>query len=241
VPVLGIREDTRKQAGGVPIPTLGAPYAINPTTGAGIFDDPGHALSTSKNFGSRVRGKTETKGVVLKPLKWLHLRFNRSNSFNPHPDAIDTLGNLLPQPTGNGEDAGVRVMLLDEKLSISLSIFETFTKDNRSGVAGTTPGRAVRIDFDVTGNNDPDLEDFYTRSLQMDPAKATWTAEQIQAEVLRLMDFPADLRQRFTQYPIVGVSDTSSEGYELELNYNTRNWSVRLHQIRLLRQSPIHV
>jgi hypothetical protein len=228
IPVIGVREDTRKQAGGVPIPRFGAPYAINPTTGEGIFDDIGHALSTSKEFGSRVSGKTETQGVVVKPFKWLHLTHNRSNSFNPQADAIDTAGNLLPQPTGNGKDSGIRVLLFEDKLALSLSKFKTFTKDSRSGAAGTTPGRAVRIDFDVTGNNDPDLEDFYTRSLLLDPSKIGWTPEQIQAEVLRLMEFPAELRQRYTEYPIVGVSDTTSEGYELELNYNTRNWSLKL-------------
>jgi hypothetical protein len=234
VPVYGKRKDSRREAGGTDIPRLGPPYAVNPATGIGQFQDPEYALETTENFGNKITGRTETRGIVVKPLRWVHFGYNESNSFNPATDAVDTMGRLLPQPTGNGEDASIRLSFLDDKLSVRLNKFKTFTKDSRAGQAGAVPGRAIRLDFDLLNANDPtvagdpDLEDFYTRSVTNNPANAGWTPEQIQTEVIRLSQFPPELRQTYLRYGIAGVSDTSSEGYELELNYNTKNWSFKV-------------
>jgi outer membrane receptor protein involved in Fe transport len=105
VPTFGIRRDLNR--------TRDANSAINPTVATDGF----YILPDAKIYGAsdwvHNEGKTMTKGVVVKPLRWLHLLYNQSDSFSPGSLARDVYGNPLDDPKGKTRDYGFQFILLD--------------------------------------------------------------------------------------------------------------------------------
>jgi hypothetical protein len=177
VPVLGYREDKVRFAGGknYDIPAyrynIGTDQFVNPTVGMFDFNN----TYNTTNYLTRAtdnRGTTRTAGIVVKPLPWLHLTYNQSDSFNPATQGVDTYGDLLDNPYGESKDYGVRISMLNERLWVSLNKYEAKTTNDRNSGTSRVAARALPFDFDTNqldvdnafgagSANDLDLFDWY--------------------------------------------------------------------------------
>ncbi|MDP3072809.1 MAG: TonB-dependent receptor plug domain-containing protein [Opitutaceae bacterium] len=68
-------------------------------------------------------GATKTLGAVVTALPWLGLSYNRSQSVFPQGAFKDIFANVLPPIEGDGQDYGVRLMLLGGRLSANVNIY----------------------------------------------------------------------------------------------------------------------
>lgn len=100
-------------------------------------------------------GNTETWGAVFHVTDWLALAYNKSNNFTPQQGAIwdkdsqqqnNQIGNL----SGEGEDVGVRLSLLDGRLNATLAYYETNAINAQKIVKFRTAQSAIKI-FDALG------------------------------------------------------------------------------------------
>jgi len=107
--------DTRRKAG--------TPYFVSSRD----YDIPdGQAPDTT------LARTTTTLGLVGHATKWLSLTYNRSEVFNPAADVANLYsadGTLLPPETGKTEEYGLRLYLLNDRLTFSLSHYEAATRD----------------------------------------------------------------------------------------------------------------
>ena len=79
---------------------------------------------------NRSQGNTRTYGVVVNVIKEVGVFYNVANNFVPQSDR-DIFQNLLGNRRGEGKDMGVRVSLFDNRISGSVSRYET-AETNRS-------------------------------------------------------------------------------------------------------------
>lgn len=200
---------------------------IDPATGLINYD----ALNTWQRWVEN-SGKTKTKGVVVKPLKWLYLHYNESDSFQPAATAYNLLGDVLPNPTGQGKDYGITFNLLQGKLFFKINKYDTFQKNSRSGDAGTVATRALRIESNrATGNND--AFNFETWATLLATSRFTAqgiqpTAQQLNDAVSKIMGLPVGFIDNIVGKTVAETSDIAAKGYELELNYNPGNWTLKI-------------
>ena len=81
-------------------------------------------------------GITRTKGAVVRPLSWLSLFWNESDTFQPNIGRFDPYGTEYPGAQGQGQDLGVRLDFWDDKISIKYNEFELTSSPSR---AANTP------------------------------------------------------------------------------------------------------
>ncbi|HWA24125.1 MAG TPA: TonB-dependent receptor plug domain-containing protein [Lacunisphaera sp.] len=194
-------------------------------------------------------GRTKTKGVVIKPLKWLSLHYNESDSFVPEPIRWNILLEQLSNPTGNGKDYGFSVNLFDGKLVAKVNKYKTVELNSRSGTTGGAfAQRTFRFFFDPatpltlssttnTYNNslDPfDLEQVGAQWFRTLDPSLSGEAARVKAVDTYLKPFGFDQAYMDRVREIGGgsfaeVNTVTSKGIELELNYNpTRYWTLKL-------------
>ena len=144
----------------------GSPSFVNPTTG--LAD-----LSNVDLFGPLVNyfpaagggpisrvgwadqaGDTKTYGAVIKPLRWLNLHINKSDSFAPQAvlTRVDRVENV-PNPQGLATEWGVSFTALQGKLNVRINRFQTKELNSRGSEVGTL------------GNRYLDMEDYVERFL----------------------------------------------------------------------------
>jgi outer membrane receptor protein involved in Fe transport len=68
-------------------------------------------------------GATKTLGGVVTALPWLGLSYNRSQSVFPQGAFKDIFARVLPPIEGDGQDYGVRLMLLGGRLSANVNVY----------------------------------------------------------------------------------------------------------------------
>ena len=68
-------------------------------------------------------GATRTLGAVVTALPWLGFSYNQSQSVFPQGAFKDIFGRVLPPIEGDGQDYGVRLMLLGGRLSANLNLY----------------------------------------------------------------------------------------------------------------------
>lgn len=88
------------------------------------------------DFGEIQSGITRTKGLVARPLSWLSLHWNESDTFQPNIGRFDPYGTEYPGAEGEGEDYGFRIDLFDDKLSLRWNEFDMLAGPSR---AANTP------------------------------------------------------------------------------------------------------
>jgi outer membrane receptor protein involved in Fe transport len=196
-----------------------------------------------KNYGS---GDTRTAGVVVKPLRWLHVFYNQSDSFRPAGLSYDIKGNVLPNPRGEGKDYGVSLRLLDGKLIVKYNQYETLEENARTGGSSSTmTSRLQRIDFDIAraSNQLPDSADRWhleASAYRWILAKhrvadrTTLSTEQVDAfrreaweTYLAPAGLPYSYREWFmggTTKPFADTNTARARGREVEINYNPDNY-----------------
>lgn len=197
---------------------------VNPDTGLVDFSP----MEEWREWSER-EGDTKTWGVVVKPLNWLNLHYNESDSFVPANIQYTLFGEELPNPTGTGEDYGFSLNLFRGRLVLKLNKYENYQKNSRAGDGGTIATRANRLDF---GNDNFNLEDWardvVTLRFQNQGIEEP-TEEQILPGVTELMGVPEGWIQSIQGRSIASTSDVKSTGYELEVAYNpTRFWTMKV-------------
>jgi outer membrane receptor protein involved in Fe transport len=231
VTTLGRRKDSNFNRNAAPTTLL--PDGITPNYDA---DD------VWPNNWFRRDGRTKTTGVVVRPFRgWaaierpaaggagfgrfaaefarsLNFHYNQADSFIPQTIAQNLNLRLLPNPSSQTKDYGVSLSLFG-RLHLKLNLYETGQIDSRTGDAGVIATRTGRIDFAFAGNND---------QFNLQRQAAAWvgtlnpafTQDQLNAEVARIMEVPADRLAQMNAFPIAETSDVVSKGKEIEATWN---------------------
>ena len=182
------------------------------------------------------QGQTKTAGVVAKPLKWLYLHANASDSFQPNSYAVDLHLNPLPDPSGKGKDYGFSLNLLDGKLFARINRYETKQINSRNGQSATLATRLRGLDFDTPNraqtpfNLVPLATGWVTRAAA---AKGqTLTKDQVDTQVATLIGLDKKYIPTLTD-DLAETEDVVAKGTEVEINYNpTTHWTLKLNVTR---------
>jgi hypothetical protein len=217
VPLYGRRHDFNR--------SREANNAINPTAATNGYYDYTPVSEYSTNDWIKNKGRTDTYGLVVKPLSWLSLSYNQSNAFNPGSTIRDVWGLPLPDPRGESKDYGFTVVLLEGKLSVSLKQFETTDIGRSTSELNTIVQRAIRMDR-RSSSGDPGLTDWYITRLQLlNPALDQATAVQ---QALTATGADYDYLRSHINATHGDASNSYSRGKELEVTYNpTRHWRMK--------------
>lgn len=246
VPTYGVREDRLRSRNNRTPSTIGVfPNEYRDANGLYVddswlwdFDGSSWFVTNTAKGLTENRGKTKTKGIVVKAFPWLHLRYNQSNSFKPESFAVDFLGEPLPNPYGETKDYGVRVNLFDNRLTLGLTKYDTVSVGSRSNNTVTTiANRLLTMDFDLSTNNSEknDLMDWlvgeFADKAGIDTATTPLTPEQqasFETQAFNYMQLDTDVMQSILSNSRAITTDLRSKGYELEVNYNpNRFWKIR--------------
>lgn len=186
-------------------------------------------------------GPTRTAGIVVKPLRWLSLYANKSDSFLPQDIRYDLRQRILPDTTGDTKDYGLAMSLLRGDLVVRINRYTTSQRGAR--IANTIAVRALRLDYDNSGTGATQVNMLETKAGEWVDAAAiqqgtTLTRDQRQQRVADIMKLPVEaLNFIATDTPIGVTEDAIARGIEIELNYNpTRFWTSKLN---LTRQEAI--
>jgi hypothetical protein len=233
VTTVGLRDDKRFNRGG------GDPYFTALPDGTITLDyDSIHQMDPDWTSN---RGKTKTAGVVVKPLRWLNLHANASDSFQPAGSAVGLFLNPLPDPTGEGKDYGFSLNLFDGKLIARFNKYETTQFDTRNGSNRTLAQRVRNLDFDSPNGNQ--FFNLSTRARQWVTSAAaaegrTLSADQINEEVARIAQLDSNYltrtENRDEQNSLVAeTQDATAKGVEIELHYNPNSfWTTKLNMTK---------
>ena len=217
VPTLGITRNINR--------TRKANAALNPTAETNGYYD----LSPLDEYGTydwvQRAGTTKTAGVVVKPLSWLNLSYNQSDSFSPTSTAYDVFGQALPDPTGETKDYGFTLKFFNDRLVISAKQYETLAKGRGTSDLNTIVQRIIRMDY-RSSKGDPGLATFLKNQLLT--LHPEWTEDQLDTEVQSLSGIdPAFLRSHINSTH-ADNSDAVSHGKEVEIVYNPTNyWTMK--------------
>jgi hypothetical protein len=175
-------------------------------------------------------GDTVTKGIVVKPFRWLNLHYNESDSFKPDAPALSLMLQPLPNPHSKGKDYGFSLNLWDGKLVFKANKYETAQLQSRYGQGTSLARRALRVDFyQIFGNSD--LISMQNQARQWVGADhPTWTAQQVEDQVVKIMGYTPQEVATYWNNDIAETSDLLAKGHEFELHYNPdRFWMVKLN------------
>lgn len=204
-----------------------------------LFDSEGyHLIEESLDVLSSAtpterQGRTTTAGVVVKPLPWLRLYANVSDSFLPASLAqVGVFRNPLPNPTGEGKDIGIGVNLLDGKLALRLNKFETLQVQSRANNGGSLAQRVHGIDLTTT-YAPPGLVNLARGWVTRAAAAAgeNPSEDEIDQRISNIVKLdPVYWTDPVSNSLVYAPSDIQSKGYEFEANYNpTRFWAVKFN------------
>lgn len=193
-----------------------------------------YALNTwDDRYFSEVSGTTKTMGVVVRPVDWLSFHYNKSDNFEPEEEAVDLYLQSLPMPTGEGEDYGFSLFLLEEKLIVKVNWFEATRENARSGGDTTTiTSRAKRVE----NEGDWGIVDRITADIEWENQLAPGTLDAWDETSEATQPYIDEIAERSGLsvdylHNRRGFNDTSTieaEGIEFSVDYNpTRNWNIK--------------
>ncbi|MBL9188920.1 MAG: TonB-dependent receptor plug domain-containing protein [Opitutaceae bacterium] len=208
------------------------------STPDGIVLDYGSTFTLNPADWVHAGGKTSTAGVVAKPLRWLNLHYNQSNSFQPQGYAVGLYLGPLPDPTGKGHDYGFSLNLLGGKIVLRANRYETTQINSRNGSMRIIAQRIRNLDFDSPNGNQ--FFNLTTRAASWTQNAAaaqgrTLTIDQINQEVARITKLDAAYftrpESRGEQNELVAeTQDVTAKGTEIELHFNpTAHWTTKFN------------
>ncbi len=145
VTTVGIRQDTADSYGISATPTRDARGVYAPAT---------TLLGSAPIANFKVN--TKSYGAVVHITDSISIFGNKSDNFSPDVTRTDVYGGVIPPTVGKGEDYGLKLDLLDSRLSVSLGRY-TNSKDNTVITGGSAPGDNFTPIWQALGvaNNDP--------------------------------------------------------------------------------------
>ena len=147
VTMLGFRNDS------------GATYTAKPVTDPVTGLTP-LARTAPVSFDLAGTFKPTSKGVVVHALRWLSLTYNESENFDGGADQrLDHFGRNLPTRGGETKDYGLRLNLFRDRLSLSLTKYESGSVNGFYASSSDYTGGINRIwtALDETGKRIPDF------------------------------------------------------------------------------------
>ncbi len=225
VPTFGYRHDANR--------TRDANSAINPTAATdGFYVQPDPSVYGASDWVHN-SGNTNTKGVVVKPLSWLHLLYNQANSFTPGSLAYDIYGTPLQDPSGSSKDYGFELVLFGDKLHIRAQQYETLDSSRGDSTVNTYIQRTLRMDGGPNAPtqypqtvSDPNLTAWYGSELQL--KNPTWTFAQVLAQTIKDTGVDPVFIASHYGHTHGDNSKQASHGKEVEIEYNpTRFWTIK--------------
>lgn len=156
----------------------------------------------------------------------LSLTYNNSDNFIAQGPGYDLFLKPLPNQTGKTKDIGFWLTLLDGKLSIRYTHFDTKQLNLRNGDITTMAQRILRYEGFVA-----------TDAWNLKKQAANWlngtgtngiaTDEQIAAAIKMPIEQYKGLQTIVTNNTYAAVMDMQSKGHEVEINFNpNRYWTV---------------
>jgi hypothetical protein len=156
----------------------------------------------------------------------LALTYNKSDNFIAQGPAYDLFLNQLPNQTGTSKDIGFWLTLLEGRLSIRYTNFDTKQLNLRNGDISTMAQRILRYEGFVA-NDAWNLRKQTTAWLNGLGTGGTATNAQIAAAIKMPLEQYEGLVTIGANGTYAAVNDAQSKGHELEVNYNpTRHWTV---------------
>lgn len=183
---------------------------------ASVRDATTGLLSDVRNVSAKTGKKltaaddTYSRGVVVTPIPWLGVFYNESTNFRPsNSDQLNILGFNMPNESGEGKDYGLKLYLMDGKVTGSFGWFETTfvnqsTRGPRVGPVGSfdAPRVAARTAIEL-----------YYQGLGTPQAADIWN----QRGYLNNDDY-------------FDTQDFASEGWEFSLTANPKpNWRITVN------------
>ncbi|MDO8544561.1 MAG: TonB-dependent receptor [Opitutaceae bacterium] len=228
VTTFGVRQDRNYNRAGTPLVFLPDGAAID-------MDRFNQWAAGDWSYGE---GTTRTAGIVAKPLRWLSVHANKSDSFLPAEAATNLLLQTVPDPGGEGEDYGFTLILGQGKLVARFNKYETRQLRSRNGQSTTLANRVRGIDFDTPNRNSTPFFLIPQATGWVQRAHPTWTSAQVGAEVARIAQLDPDFIARQADEELVETEDVVAKGEELEVFYSpTDFWTVKFN---LTRQKSIN-
>jgi hypothetical protein len=223
IPTIGRRHDFSRNQD--------ANSAINPTTTTDGF----YNLSSFSQYTAydwvKSWGTTTTQGIVVKPLRWVSLLYNKADSFSPGATAYSVNGQPLPDPKGTTRDYGLEFKLLrdprtgDPRLTIRAEQYETLDDGRADSTINTYVQRTLRMDYS-SSITDPNLTGQFTTQLQtLNPA---WSTDQVLAEVIKETGVDPNFIAGHYSKTHGDKGTAASRGKEIEIEYNPNPyWTVK--------------
>jgi|GEM_PF-2354389 len=145
---------------------------------------------------------TTTIGAVFKPTRWLSFHYNESENYTPRAGAVNIMGEAVGSPTGEGEDFGFSLELMEGKLFAKFNWYEV-------KAIGGNPGGGPNI---LAAWELPFIDQEVAANI---------------AETAGVPYSPKAETARWGSSNATAVSDRVSEGLEIEVTYNpTPNWRI---------------
>ncbi len=164
--------------------------------------------------------------LVAEAVSGLSLTYNKADNFIAQGPAYDLFLNQLPNQTGKTKDIGFWMTMLDGKLSIRLTKFDTKELNLRNGDISTMAQRILRYEGFVS-NDAWNLRKQTTAWLNGLGTGGSATNEQIAAAIQMPIEQYNGLQTIGANGTYAAVNDSRSKGYELEVNFNpTKYWTV---------------
>jgi outer membrane receptor for ferric coprogen and ferric-rhodotorulic acid len=175
-------------------------------------------------------------------LHGLSLNFNHSNSFVPQSPGQDLYGHLLPNTTGEDKSYGLGLSLLDGKVVLRVTHYQTAQYAIRNGDANTTAQRVIRTDLllinatparfvlqNVAGGTTATFGPNNNQYGWIKTLNPTWSDQQVFDEFSRQIGLPeTTINALMNPQPgIAATNDLAARGTEVELNVNpTKYWTL---------------
>ncbi len=177
--------------------------------------------------------------AVASALRGMSLNYNRANSFVPQTPAQDLYGNILPPTTGEDKSFGLGLNLLDGKVVLRVTHYDTVMRDIRYGDANTVNGRVIRTDLllvastpakfvlqNVAGGTSATFGPNNNQAGWIKTMNPTWTDAQVFTEFSKQIGLSeSQILALINPNPgIAATNDVAARGTEVELNVNLTPW-----------------
>ena len=174
----------------------------------------------------QVNGGSGVGRFLAEAVSGLSLTYNHSDNFIAQGPAFDLFLKPLPNQTGNSKDIGFWLTLLDGKVSVRCTHFDTKQLDLRNGDITTMAQRVLRYEGFVA-TDAWNLKKQVANWLNGTGSNGTATDAQIAAAIQMPLTQYEGLNTIVANNTYAAVMDAEAKGHELEINFNpTRNWTV---------------